>query len=359
MGSIPTSKRCLFCKKDSSKSISVEHIIPESLGNTTQVLPAGVVCDTCNNYFSRGVEKPFLESPEVRLLRFEQSVPSKRGKIPPATGVCNGQGATVWRDPDGTTHVALDPTAWRQILQEGKGILILPASNDTLPAGNVTSRFVAKIALEAMAQRLVEAAGGIEYLVDEPQLDPIRTHARYGATGVGWPVHTRRIYPADWDGHEHGTDKQIVHESDILATPWGEWFFVMAVFGLEMPSIMADQISMDTSDGWMRTAGRARCMRRNPRCRMRSTTPSLLPLGWLHNRDLVQCARLLVPRSFLHLAGFYASRIDPGLEINPRKPPAPCTPRKRPRARHELLQACSTHESNPKGTASCSVALQH
>jgi hypothetical protein len=54
--------RCIFCKNDSSNSKSVEHIIPESLGNTTRTLPKGVVCDTCNNYFARKVEKPFLEA---------------------------------------------------------------------------------------------------------------------------------------------------------------------------------------------------------------------------------------------------------------------------------------------------------
>lgn len=61
--------RCIFCKNDSGNSTSCEHIIPESLGNTTQILPPGVVCDKCNNYFSRKVEKPFLETQGIRDLR--------------------------------------------------------------------------------------------------------------------------------------------------------------------------------------------------------------------------------------------------------------------------------------------------
>jgi hypothetical protein len=50
--------RCPFFKSDSTASRSIEHIIPESLGNMTQILPPGVVCDGCNNYFSRKVEGP-------------------------------------------------------------------------------------------------------------------------------------------------------------------------------------------------------------------------------------------------------------------------------------------------------------
>src|SRR6476620_6715883 len=70
--------RCIFCKADSKLSRSVEHVIPESLGNSTLVLPKGVVCDPCNNYFSREVEKPFLEAPAIRIMRFHQALESKK-----------------------------------------------------------------------------------------------------------------------------------------------------------------------------------------------------------------------------------------------------------------------------------------
>lgn len=33
---------------------------------------------------------------------------------------------------------------------------------------------------------------------------------------------------------EFGSEVQMVHESDILQTPWDEWFFVLAIFGLEL-----------------------------------------------------------------------------------------------------------------------------
>lgn len=52
---------CIFCKEESSNSRSIEHIIPESLGNKDHVLPPGIVCDKCNNYFARKIEKKILE----------------------------------------------------------------------------------------------------------------------------------------------------------------------------------------------------------------------------------------------------------------------------------------------------------
>ena len=73
--------RCLFCKQDSSNTKSVEHIIPESLGNKTLILPRGYVCDKCNNYFAIKVEKPFMELPEIRQLRFQELIPNKKIKF--------------------------------------------------------------------------------------------------------------------------------------------------------------------------------------------------------------------------------------------------------------------------------------
>lgn len=230
--------RCLFCKNDSSTSRTVEHIIPESLGNVSHTLPPGVVCDQCNNYFSHGVEKPFLESAPLLLLRFEQAVPSKRGKVPPVVGlVLPDMPAVVTRESHGKTGMSLmvDPSMIPRLLRAKKGALILPRSTDNLPDGAIISRFLAKVALEAMAGRVASYAGGVEYLVDEVQLDPIRDHARRGGPTREWPIHVRRIYPANhiWRNDSSG-DHQVVHEFDILKTNWEEWFFVCAIFGLEL-----------------------------------------------------------------------------------------------------------------------------
>ena len=45
-------KACIFCGTDDGAE-TVEHIIPQSLGNVHYLLPKGCVCHQCNNRFAR------------------------------------------------------------------------------------------------------------------------------------------------------------------------------------------------------------------------------------------------------------------------------------------------------------------
>jgi len=229
--------RCIFCKVSSECSRSREHIIPESLGNLTQVLPPGVVCDSCNNYLSREVESPFLNSDAVKRLRFDQAIPSKRGKIPSMTGVIEPvhAPATLTRFLRGN-HIEgildVSPRAIPHLLSLQEGKLIFPAMAQP-PSDRVVSRFLAKIAIEVIASRLVAVYGSADHLVDEQQLDLIRDHARRGTTPE-WPYHLRRIYDCNKKWLEtDGREVQTVHEHDLLMTHWGELFLVLAIFGTE------------------------------------------------------------------------------------------------------------------------------
>ncbi|MFI1739526.1 HNH endonuclease [Streptomyces sioyaensis] len=227
---------CLFCKKESGGSRSVEHIVPESLGNTTGTLPPGVVCDKCNNYFALKVEKPLLEDPAIVSLRFHQAVPSKKRRIPPLSGIVGpGFPVTVYRHFDGPTagviDIATEAFQW-MAGSEGKTVLSLPNPSDEWNEVLV-SRFMAKAALESMASRLLDSPEGLSSLVDEVQLDPIREYARYDKGNL-WPVSMRRIYEADkaW-GDSTGEVVQRVWEWDFLHTDRGEVYFVLALFGIE------------------------------------------------------------------------------------------------------------------------------
>lgn len=226
--------RCLFCKQGSNDSKSVEHIIPESFGNTTLVLPKGVVCDKCNNYFAKSVEKPFLETSWAKTLRFHQALPSKKGRVPSLGGVILPDApmvATRWPKHDLTT-VAVPAPFFQKIadMKEGKLILLMEGE---VPFGPVASRFLSKVALESMALRVCMYDGGVDYLCDHEQLDDLRDHARRGRI-ADWPVHVRRIYPADARATDSdGKYVQTIHESDFLVTGSSEWFFALALFGVE------------------------------------------------------------------------------------------------------------------------------
>ena len=228
--------RCIFCKQDTAGSRSREHIIPESLGNTTQILPPGVVCDSCNNYLSREVESRFLNSEQVRLLRFEQAIPSKRKRVPTAIAVVNGLfPAVAHHHASGSTKLSLDvpPDAFERIARSTSGSVVLPMLT-TLHGLTATSRFLAKVALEAVAQRLLANSPSHESLVEDPGLDPLRNYARRGHPKE-WSHHSRRIYDANkrFDGDD-GETYQIVHEYDFLPTDGGEVYFVLGLFGFEL-----------------------------------------------------------------------------------------------------------------------------
>lgn len=227
--------RCVFCKSDSSHSRSVEHIIPESLGNLSHILPPGVVCDKCNNYFATKVEKPFLETDAIRQLRFQQSVRNKRGRVPEMEGVLlPGFPAILRKFPKSPfeSFIELEPHAIRHLIASNGGKVILPYAVD--PPDRLVSRFLAKAAVEAMAARLFHNVEWLDSFTDERQLDLIRNHARWGEV-PNWPVYVRRIYDIDtkW-ADPNGQAIQVVHEFDIIKTGWDEWFFVLTLFGLEL-----------------------------------------------------------------------------------------------------------------------------
>lgn len=228
--------QCIFCKSDASSSSSREHIIPESLWNVSHVLPPGIVCDKCNNYFSREVEKPFLESPSILALRFHEALPSKRGIIPPITGaVLPNIPAQVCRHTKGQFigSITIPEEFVSTFMQKQEGKLILPAGGSP-PQGQILSRFLAKVAMEAMAQRLMESPAMLEQLATDSQADAIRNHARRGEIKA-WPVHVRRIYDADArEINGQPQLQQTVHEFDFLQTEQLELYFILALFGIEM-----------------------------------------------------------------------------------------------------------------------------
>lgn len=61
---------------------SVEHVLPESLGNTELILPRGVVCDGCNNGRLAPLDEALVQFEPIAMLRTVLFVPRKNGKLP-------------------------------------------------------------------------------------------------------------------------------------------------------------------------------------------------------------------------------------------------------------------------------------
>ncbi len=240
--------RCLFCKKNSGSSISKEHVVPESLGNKRHILPPGWVCDKCNNYFARKVEAPFLETWYGTSSRFEMGIPNKKGRIPIGTGF-HPQSRTKVDfkiDKDGVSFFAAegeDETKFiNSIRTQSRGSFYISSAGE--PELNYeTARFIGKIALETLAYQWIDIDGWNNELVDKVELDELRNYVRRGKPGLVWPIHIRRIYPAQHEFSDEIDDAfQVLHEWDILFIPStkdelselaGEFYAIIAILGVE------------------------------------------------------------------------------------------------------------------------------
>ncbi len=251
--------RCVFCERDSSASRSVEHIIPESLGNREHILERGIVCDGCNNYFASKIEEPVLSSIHFQNLRSRQEIANKRGNIPfeygvfPEAGVpialraSQDQGMSVgaWHEKDDTRFV-------RTLMDIRKGRFLVPYS---MPVDErLLARFIAKIGTEAYVAKALKGGLSVDQLIGAQELQNIRRFVRQGDTPRIWPLNRRRIYQEDKIFLEGDFGYQILHEYLLLITDENEIYAVICIFGEEF-AINLGGPSIDGYRRWLSANG--------------------------------------------------------------------------------------------------------
>lgn len=150
-------KECPFCENvimysDLCNCSSEEHILPKSIGNDELIIPKGIICDGCNNYFAREIEKPFLENENIKRLRTYHTIPSRKDNIPPLEILLNNTKATLRFDNKKRINILeLDPDTTYKIIKKeisptsfiSKGISV-----DSLQNSYVVSRFLVKVFVE-------------------------------------------------------------------------------------------------------------------------------------------------------------------------------------------------------------------
>lgn len=143
---------CIFCNQDSTESKSVEHIIPESLGNDELILDKGIVCDKCNNYFSREIESPVLNLDGFKQLRFYEFIESKRGRIPNSDAFFCGEKCDIrWQQIDGENclMIGVSPEVINKLIIEPPHMFFTRGFElDDNEHKYEISRFLLKIAIE-------------------------------------------------------------------------------------------------------------------------------------------------------------------------------------------------------------------
>lgn len=247
--------RCIFCKKESSKSKSVEHIVPESLGNKEHVMPRGSVCDDCNNYFSLKIEKPSLETNFFSQLRFRNLIESKKGRIPRGKGLIPRTGA----EPEiylpkhsNNIEVNIDSESFQLIKDGIIKQMWVPMSSEFPEKEQCISRLIAKISFEMLFLRLAgNDLDTRDFLIDEENLNPLRNYVRYNPNNENWIYSVRKIYEENEKFFLYnGKSVDMVFECDFLYTHEMELYFVIAFKGVEFVINMAGD-SIDGFKKWL------------------------------------------------------------------------------------------------------------
>lgn len=250
--------QCIFCHKDSNNSRSIEHIIPESLGNEDHFLPKGYVCDECNNYFAVKIEKQLLAQPYFRSMRFRNDIRTKKKRhvkeIMIFPGVMRSCEVEMHNTDSGIIFSFKDDLLFEQIKAGKTRQMISPYLPEPEYPTAIMSRFLAKCAYEYF----LYAMGKDKYdlCVQEIMgnkadvLKDLREYARYGK-GEFWHYNQRRIY-SEGDCILHKDNKnlyEILHEMLLFTREYkkypnglieAEVYFIIAIAGIEYAICISD-----------------------------------------------------------------------------------------------------------------------
>lgn len=236
--------------------------MPESIGSKKRVLPASVVCDKCNNYFARKVEQPILTHSWMRNVRAWEQVPNKKGTYPSLVGHIAGTDIAVnmRRTTNGQMELSPengnDKSALSNVIANGfEQPLIFTIEDD--PPQREMSRFLCKMAFEAVAELFCASPQGPYHLRDEPFFDNVREYARYGSNFQEWPFSQRRVFPHD-TLMRHPSTNEWVHAGfgyGLFMNKRQETLFGFLFYGIEFvinvggPSIAGYNEWLDEHDG--------------------------------------------------------------------------------------------------------------
>ena len=118
-----------------------------------------------------------------------------------------------------------------------------------LPDYRQFSRFLGKMALEALALRLSSVDGWNDEIVRKEELNPLRDYVRRN-DGETWPFFHRNLYPVNNVFTECEVDFELLHEFNFLYIGERFLYFIIAIFGAEFAISMSGP-SMDSFITWL------------------------------------------------------------------------------------------------------------
>lgn len=258
---------CIFCHKNSTNSKSVEHIIPESLGNKKHILPHGYVCDECNHYFAVKIEKEILEQPYFKSLRSRNEIKTKKDRLvkqkmifPSIYDFSEVASETI----KGSNIIYINNNNVFNNIINGKTHSMIEFIYLEPDYPSITmARFLAKCALE-YALYIIEDNKRIDFVdnvLSSNQFDPIRLFARYG-TGK-WTYSQRCVYNEGSMFMDSKTNEiyETLHEMTIFFRDYedlgnnkysAEIYFAVIIMGIEYVICMSDPDISGYTKQWLK-----------------------------------------------------------------------------------------------------------
>jgi hypothetical protein len=191
--------QCIFCKSRTNEFTQTEHLIPESLGGD-QVLPPGFVCDPCNGYFGREVERRALDTPILSFLRTSLCIPNKKGD----QRHYEGFRFEVFGQDSGESFVVFPPKKLQYVLEHGEGQMLIP-----ITGLGAIARLMLKMGLECIA---------LDQQCDifDPIFDDARVAARAPKPNMTWPLAYGRLRLEDTVVEVQEDDEGLTIEELVL-----------------------------------------------------------------------------------------------------------------------------------------------
>lgn len=234
--------QCLFCRTQGNFGTR-EHIVPESLGNDTDILE-GVICNSCQNYFGKEIEKAALEKTPIAIWRTYLGIKTKKKHLPsvnldpPAGGAIpallpvSETGTGFSAHEDGSTSIDVYDTLLKQRLflrDKDEYEYRMVASPWHL---SILGRFLGKMGLEYVALADLNYALSVQF-------DDMRSFVRYGSRKSLWPIYWGKQGkiedlkgPIIWNGLE-GRQKIECYRYALGRLPKGEVIFAFSI-GIEL-----------------------------------------------------------------------------------------------------------------------------
>ena len=300
---------CIFCHETSDNSKSIEHIIPESLGNKKHTLWKGAVCDKCNNYFATKIEKPLLEQSYFVSVRHNNIIKTKKGNCVhqsilfshPNKGFVK---ASLGYDDNGIKYIIPECKEEFEYILSGTTNQFRVIEHEQPTLNNyILSRFLAKCAFEYLAfilvngEKSVYISEAIEFL-QEKQFDDIRKYARYGEGTKFWKYSQRRIYDEDAkfiDKSESNSNPyKIIHEMCLFVDEstisksndrfYAELYFVLVIMGIEYVINVSDD-EVQGYENWLKNNNNVCPTKRGTEKMLDSGIADVFPLLIKHTND--------------------------------------------------------------------------